>query len=362
MTHIEKKLDSKKTVFIIDGSSFLYRAFYALKPMFTIQGEPIGAVFGFCRMMKKLIDTFNPEYMLVAWDMKGATERHELFPDYKATRQAAPQDLFVQKDHIQKFADAIGLLQVSKQGVEADDIMYSLAQDFAVQGYHVVLVTTDKDMGQMVNHTVVLYDSFKEQFYGREELEQKYGFPPEKLPFYFALIGDSSDNIPGVKGIGPKGATDLVQQFLSLHDLYEHINLVPKERMRQLLLENKDNALLSEQLFLLRYHPLAIAIEQSKFSSRQWVGAQPLFQELGFKSLLKEMPAVEQPPASVRYGLKFIAISQADQLQQLCAAIKKAGQCAIDTETDGLNAYQAGLVGISLCYEAGTAYYIPLCL
>lgn len=350
-----------KKLFIIDGSSFLYRAYYALKPMHTPQGIPVGAVFGFCRMLKKLIDVAKPEHLVIAWDSAGATERHEIYSHYKETRLSTPSDLYSQKELIQHFADIIGIRQVAQSGVEADDIMYSLALDFAKQDYHIVLVTSDKDMGQMVDSSVVLYDTFKDETYDAAKLEQKYGFAPSKLPFYFALVGDASDNIPGVAGIGPKGATELVQQFASLHDLYAHIDTIKKERTRLLLLANKDNAFLSEQLFLLRYHDLGIKPNMIEFNAEQWLRARDIFIELNFNSLLKEMGGTPAKiPLSQKYGYMFTAITSEAELAELALAIRTAGICAVDTETDSLRAYQANLVGISLCYAPGTAYYIPV--
>ncbi len=156
------KFDSQKTIFLIDGSSFLYRAYYGVRPLHTSTGEPVQAVYSFCRMIKKLIDTFNPTYIALVWDSKGKTTRHEIYPEYKATRQAPPSDLFTQKEHIIQFADLIGLKQVAKVGLEADDLMYSMALEGVKEGYKVVLITSDKDMGQVLQDDVVMYDAFKD--------------------------------------------------------------------------------------------------------------------------------------------------------------------------------------------------------
>jgi DNA polymerase-1 len=350
-----------KQLFIIDGSSFLYRAYYALKPMSTPQGIPVGAVFGFCRMLKKLMDTKKPDHLIIAWDSPGATERHDLYSHYKETRLSTPTDLYTQKELIQRIATIIGIQQVSISGVEADDIMYSLALDFVAQDYQVVLVTSDKDLGQMVNDHIVIYDTFKDEIYDAAKLEEKYGFPPAKLPFYFSIVGDASDNIPGVAGIGPKGATDLVKQFSSLHDLYAHIDQVKKDRVRELLLTSKEKAFLSEQLFLLRYRKLEVMPDMSIFKPEQWQQARTIFEELDFKSLLKDMGVVtEKVPLSEKHGFIFTAVTQPAEIEKLCAQIREHGACAIDTETDSLAAYQATLVGISLSYKIGSASYIPL--
>lgn len=179
--------DVKKTLFLIDGSSFLYRAYYGLKPLHSPAGMPVQAVFSFCRMIRKLIDTYGPENIVLVWDSKGKTTRHEMFPDYKATRQAAPSDLFDQKEYIIQFAEMIGMPQVAQVGIEADDLMYSLAKDWMAQPERaVVFVTLDKDMGQALTlgQQVYLLDAFKEQFSDAAAVQTKMELPVEKMPFY----------------------------------------------------------------------------------------------------------------------------------------------------------------------------------
>lgn len=349
-------------IFIIDGSSFLYRAYYALKPMHTPEGVSIGAVYGFCRIIKKLIDKFQPTHLVIAWDSIGLTERHLMLPAYKGTRQAAPNDLHKQKELIKQVAQTIGICQIEQSGIEADDLMYSIAQDFSKQGFEAILVTTDKDLGQAVNDAgIVVYDPFKEEMLNSSALETRYGFSPSKLPFYFALIGDASDNIPGVAGIGQKTATELVKQFTSLQDLYTNLNKVAKERIHTLLLANKENAFLSEQLFLLRYSELNLTPGMCAFEAQQWNHAKNLFQKFNFKSLLKDMPTQEEELSlSQQHGFNFMMVTTPEQLTILCQEIQTHGSCALDTETNSLMAYQAQLVGISISCEVGKAYYIPL--
>jgi len=209
-----------RELFLIDGSSFLYRAFYAMKPLHTRDGVAVHAVYGFARMLKKLIDTFSPEYMCIAWDSRGATVRHELLPSYKAQRQAIPQDLSHQKELIQELIDLVGIAQIAQVGIEADDLLYALAKKFSSTVKRVVIVTTDKDLAQLVDETVVLYDAFKEKVVDRAAVVEQFKLQPERLPVYFALIGDASDNIPGVAGIGPKTAQPLAERFSTIAELY----------------------------------------------------------------------------------------------------------------------------------------------
>lgn len=359
MTIDPKKFDPKKTVFLIDGSSFLYRAYYGLRPMHTPQGAPVQAVFGFCRMIKKLIDTFKPEYCALVWDSKGKTTRHEVYEEYKATRQAPPSDLFEQKEYIIEFADAIGLKQVSKTGIEADDLMFSLAKEARERGENVVFVTSDKDMGQALDAQTVIYDTFKDIVLDIPAFEEKMGFSVEKLPFYFALVGDTSDNIPGVRGIGEKGATELVQKFASLEDLYENIDKVSKPRMKNALEESKENAFLSLQLFLLQYHPSELQKTDLAFNPKDWNKARKLFEDLNFKSLLKDMGEPERAGKPLHELYAFKKVTTQKQLDELCVALKASKIFALDTEGKDLKPMQGMMVGLSFCVAEGTAYYVP---
>lgn len=360
-------LDRAKTIFLIDGSSFLYRAYYGLRPLHTSKGFPVQAVYSCCRMIKKLIDTFNPEYLGIVWDSKGKTIRNELYEAYKATRQAPPSDLFEQKEKIIEFADLIGIKQVAQQGFEADDLLYSLARDYVQEGMTVVLVTSDKDMGQVLAYDrVLLFDAFKDTFTNRQAFENKMAFPVTKLPFYFALLGDTSDNIPGVKGIGEKTATQIVQKYENLDDVYAHSDEIQKPSIKKALLEQKDNAYLSQKLFELQYRQLQVPYKDFTCDASNWYKARPLFEELEFKSLLQELTgstaaqtvSVEQKIEQLK-KYQFKAITTQEALDNLCEQLKAKGSFALDTETDGLDAMQVELVGVSFAMDNTTAYYIP---
>lgn len=362
------KLDPKKTVFLIDGSSFLYRAYYGVRPLHTAKGIPVQAVYSFVRMIKKLIDTFHPEYIAIVWDSRGKTTRHHMYEQYKATRQAPPSDIFEQKEYIVQFADMIGMRQVAQQGIEADDIMYSIAQEQKQAGKTVVLISSDKDMGQAIeDEKVLIFDPWKDQVFNEETFGIKMGVPVAKLPLYFAILGDTSDNIPGVRGIGDKGAAELARQFNSIEDMYANIDKVSKERMRSALLANKENALLSYQLFLLQYHPSGQSDQDLAFDATNWVKARPLFTELDFRSLLKDIDAQENVQRGIfpevaqkMAGYEFITILHIDQLENLIGLITQRKVVAIDTETTHLDPMiKNSCIGISFCVQEGTAYYLP---
>ena len=361
-------IDPKKTVFLIDGSSFLYRAYYGVRPLHTAKGIPVQAVYSFCRMIKKIMDTFGPQYLAIVWDSKGKTTRHEMYENYKATRQAAPSDIFEQKNYIVQFADLIGIKQIAKAGIEADDLLYTIAQEQKQQGNATILITSDKDMGQAIDdQKIMVFDPWKDQMFDQKEFEERMGIPIAKLPFYFALLGDTSDNIPGVRGIGDKGAAQLVGLFDSLDDLYQNLDKVTKERTKIALETHKENAFLSYKLFLLQMHPTGLALQDFAFDTHNWIKARPLFAELDFRTLLKDLDVLEkiehgvQPSVAQKMvGYEFITIVSTDQLEHLCSSIKQKKLCAIDTETNGFHPLIANMcVGISFCVQEGTAYYLP---
>lgn len=434
-------MSSPKTVYLIDGSSFLYRAFYALKSLTAPDGTPVNAVYGFCRMLKKLIEQRQPAYLAVVWDSPGPTARHVAYPAYKATRQAAPNDLFVQKQKIQEFLELIGVYQVAQTGVEADDLIGSLAQDYAEQGAQIVIVSSDKDLYQLlINPKIILWDTFKDLTTDAASFQQRQGFPVTKLDFYHALIGDASDNIPGVRGIGPKGALALVQQFDSLAQLYANLDRLTSTRLQAALQAQQAAAELSLELFQLQYHDLQLPLSALQFDAHQWARASDFFSRLNFKSLLganksavsshtvdsrptraaqlsatnlnpaqfSSAQSVKAPPGqqslfganhasaptvsaapnsgpeanssqeitlansvtsvqpaaapffAIAKNYQFKAITTLAELETLCEQLALAPAIAIDTELTGLQPLQDRLVGISICAQPGTAYYIPL--
>lgn len=392
--------NNKAPVFIVDGSSFLYRAYYGMRPLQTSTGIGVQAVYSFCRMIRKLIKDFDIQHIVIVWDSKGKNIRHEIFPEYKATRQSAPLDLFEQKEFIIEFLTNIKMAQLATIGIEADDLIASVAKKFNDQGYPIMIVSGDKDLAQIVtNESIQIFDAFKEKVLSEATLVEKYGFPLTKLPFYFSILGDASDNIPGVKGIGEKGATDLVKQFDSLDDLYANIDKIDKRRTKELLLEQKDNAYLSLKLFTLHMYPTETKLNDTLFDRNNWQLAVPLLQKLEFKTLVADILATqattgkaasndttltqtntptngqqslfEQPSDSTQSSLveqshkflhekyNFVLVNKLQDLIELCELINKTGSFAIDTETSGLDPMINPCVGISIAAVPSAAYYIP---
>lgn len=353
------KVDPKKTVFVIDGSSYLYRAYYSLRPLHTLEGIPVQAVYGFCRMIKKVIDVVQPNYLLLAWDSKGQTTREKIYPSYKKDRQAPPSDLFAQKELIQEFATIIGLQQIAQVGIEADDLMYSIAQEAKQEQLDTVFITSDKDLAQAIDAQIFWYDPMKDIFFNQQEFEKAWGFPPCHALLYYALVGDPSDSIPGVPGIGKIGAQKLAQQFATLESLYNNLSSVSTPRLQKSLQEHKDLAFLSRDLFRLQYHKTNLSRADLAFDTTHWKNAYPFFKKLNFKSFIPKNYTDSLEPQAILPEYRFVTVSTEQELATVCSLFAQSGHCGLDTETTGLDPLSDKCIGISLCFAQGTAYYIP---
>lgn len=349
----------KQTLYIIDGSSLLYRAFYGLSPMHTSEGVAVHALYGFCRAVKKIIDDFDPSFLVIVWDSPGKTTRKEIYEEYKATRQAAPNDLFAQKKLICEWASTVGISQVVYQGWEADDIIARLARE-AVEK-NVLIIGPDKDLHQLISSSIEMYDPMKKKRYTKIDIEQKYGFEVRKIPFYYALVGDSSDNIPGVRGVGPKMATILVQQFESIDDMYKHVDDIASASAKKKVLEDEKNARLSYELFLLGDPDVSVSEEEMAFDKKWWEKGYHFFIKNEFKSLVPEV-MWQQKQQQIQPEKKGIAtlVLEVEKLKKICEKICEIGFCAVDTETNGLLPLDEPLVGFSLAYSDQEAFYVPI--
>lgn len=369
-------------LFIVDGSYLLYRSFYAIRPLYTAAGVPTQATYGFARALKKIIDDFNPHNLVIAWDSKGPTFRTQMYAEYKATRQAPPSELMVQKNDIIDLVKSVGICQAAQPGFEADDVIYSLVHDNPDRD--IVLVCPDKDLFQLLGPKVKIFDPFKGRLIDQATYELEKGMPVAKIPFFYALLGDTSDNIPGVKGIGEKTALDLVNQFASLDDLYANLEQVKKERVRTLLATQQDNARLSLQLFSFKHCELPVTADDFVFDKKGWAGAAPMFKRLEFKSLLNEIE--RDFPAAVQSGVALpgqelqavvggqeqsktgvpaeswqcILVQTEQVLKDMVDELVAAGAFALDTETTGPSPLRDELVGLSCATDTNRAYYIPV--
>lgn len=277
-------------MFIVDGSSFLYRAFFALPMLTTKSGFPTNATYGFTRMILKIIKEFNPEYMTVVFDKGKSAVRLEVYKEYKATRPSMPSDLRVQIPYVKSIVKALGIPIIELENVEADDLIGTIANKISKEGIPVVVVSPDKDMLQIVRDNIKVYDPIKDVFYDRRKVIERFQVEPEKLPFYFALIGDKSDNIPGVKGIGERLARELVAKFEDLDDLYKRLASLPSS-VAVKLVSGKESAYKSKLLFQIKTDVnIDVSIDSFKRKEPDFTSLRKIYTELEFKSLLRELP------------------------------------------------------------------------
>jgi len=346
----------KKTIYVVDGTSYIHRAYHAIRNLSSSQGLPTNAIFGFTRMLMKLLDDKSPEYGAVAFDVSGPTFRHKIFKDYKATRPPMPEDMAVQIPYIKEVVHGLNLVVLEKQGYEADDIIGTIARLGQDQGYNVVIVSGDKDFRQILSENTVMWDSMNDKLTDSSTIRRDYGIEPEQIIQVMALSGDTSDNIPGIPGVGEKTAINLIQQFGSIENVFEHTDQITRPSLRSKLEQFKEQAYLSKKLVTIdRTVPLDITPDDLRLKVPQKERLAEIFRELEFKSLVDRFSEhAELSKKDYRLILKI------EELESLTESIRKKGLFCLDTETTSKNALNAELVGISFCLEPGTAYYVPL--
>ncbi|MCP4644036.1 MAG: DNA polymerase I [bacterium] len=346
-------------LFVIDGTAFAYRSFFAIRGLTDSKGRPTNAAFGFARVLLKILREHEPSHIAVVFDAPGKTFRHEKYPEYKATRDATPDDLISQFPLIDRIVEAFNMPLIRISGVEADDVMGALAKRAEQAGMEAVLVTGDKDILQLVNDRVKVFDPNKGDgglWYGPLEVQERFGASPERVTDALALMGDSSDNVPGVRGIGEKTAKKLLAQFGSLDGVYEHLDDL-KGKQRERLEEDKDTAYLSLDLVTIDTDvDPGVALEECRKREVDLEKTTEILTELEFLSLLEEIA----PEAVEKEELDYRLVTSTEALTALVAEVRAAGTCAIDTETTSIDPMQAELVGISASCEARKGYYIPV--
>ena len=287
--------DQPPRLFLIDGSGYIFRAFFAIpRTLKNAAGLPTNAIFGFTNILLKLLKQYQPEYVAVALDAGRKTFRNEMLADYKDNRPEAPPDLIPQFPYFRKVLDALKLPLLELPGYEADDIIATLCERMSGQGCELVVVSSDKDLMQLVTNGVKVLDSAKDRWIGKDEVREKFGVTPEQVIEVMGLMGDPVDNIPGVKGIGEKTAIALIQQFETLENLYGRLDEVKKmklrgaARVRDMLEEKKDFAFLSRDLATVKRDvPVAIELEQLRRTGFDLDKVRALFTELEFTNLIK---------------------------------------------------------------------------
>jgi DNA polymerase-1 len=353
-------VNAPRKIYLVDGSSYIYRAYYAIRHLSNSKGEATNAVYGFTNMLLNLVRDEKPDKLAVVFDAKGPTFRKELYPEYKANRSAMPEDLVPQVPIIKDVVRALNMPALEQTGVEADDIIATLAKRYAEQGLDVVVVTGDKDLMQIVNERICLLDTMKNKISRRDEVIERFGVPPEQVLEVLGLAGDTSDNIPGVPGIGEKTAAGLIQEFGSIENLLQNIDQVKGKKRQENLREFGEQALLSRKLADLLYDvELDVSLDDLALEEPDRDALIELFKTLEFHKLLQEYsaPNAEEQQASAE---NYQAVLAESELDELVARLRESGRFAFDTETTSLVAVQAELVGLSFAVEAGHGWYVPV--
>ncbi|MBU0729733.1 MAG: DNA polymerase I, partial [Proteobacteria bacterium] len=332
------------------------RAYHAVAPLTNSKGQPTHAVYGFTNILLRVLREKTPKYLAMVFDAKGPTFRHELYPEYKANRPPMPDDLISQLQLIRDVVKAYNITSLEQQGYEADDLIAAAATRLQKLGIPVIIVSGDKDLLQLVSETVTLWDPMNNRFMDPEAVQKKYNVPPEKLLDLYALIGDSSDNIPGVPGVGPKTAEKLINQFGSLESMYDQLDQVDKAKLKEKLLANKDQAFKSRDLIRLDIEvQTPTALDDYLIPAPDEQKLREIFTELEFTRLLKSETRSE---ALSTEG--FQLVSSTAELDTLIKSIANAELLVLDTETSSLDPLVAELAGISLCIDAKEAFYLPM--
>lgn len=348
---------SAPTLFLIDGHSQIFKAYHALQNLSTSDGTPTNAVYGFVAILHRLLKTRNPEYLVVALDTGAPTFRHERYAEYKANRTESPEDLPQQVDAIREVLAGMRVPVLELDGYEADDIIATVTRLALDAGQKVVIVSADKDLFQLVNDRVTLLrlDTDKETEYTPEAVRAKMGVPPEQIRDLLAMMGDTSDNVPGIRGIGPKGAAALLEKYGDLDTVLARTDEL-KGKQRENVESGRENALLSRDLVTLHDNvPLPIRIEDFKRQAPDIPRLAAVYQRLEFRRQLEELN-VTAAARETDYQL----VTTVEVLQAFAREAAAAGRFAFDTETDSLSGTDSSLVGISLAARPNAALYVPL--
>ncbi|MDC1139260.1 DNA polymerase I [Candidatus Pelagibacter sp.] len=375
----------KKTdhFYLIDGSGYIFRAYYALPPLTRkSDGLPVGAVSGFCSMLFKLLEDSKsnenlqkPSHFAVIFDAARKTFRNEIYSEYKANRSEAPDDLAPQFEYIRKSVVAFNLPSIDLPNYEADDLIATYVEKILAKGAKVTIVSSDKDLMQLYKKDVRLFDPMKNKFITPEDIVTKFGVGPEKVIDVQSLAGDSSDNVPGVPGIGVKTAAELINKYGTLEKLLDNAQEIKQNKRRETLIENKNKAIISKKLVtLMKDVPVKRKIEEFQLKEIDKVRLYKFLREMEFNRLLSSVISVYGEPELENISIEtktekkqqniskknYHLIISENEIDEWINEAEEAGELAIDTETSSLDAHQADLVGISLSTKIGKACYIPI--
>lgn len=347
-------MNMSEKLFLIDGNSFCYRAYYAIRNLTNSKGRPTNAIYGFVAMLNKLIKEEKPDYLGVAFDLKGPTFRHKKFQEYKITRKPMPNDLIDQMPVIKEILMAYNIPIFELQGYEADDILATIAKKASAKSIDTFIVTGDKDALQLVGPHIKVYNTHKEGIiFDSDKVKEQFKVEPERMIDLIALMGDTSDNIPGVSGIGEKTAIQLLSEFGSFKNLFDNLGKVKSEAKRGLLERYKDQAQMSKELAVLDCEvPIKIDFEELEIKEPDKNKLASLFRELEFKTLLDQVIARKELIADYKL------IENREEFKDFLKRLSAQHSFAFDFETTSSDPMQASLVGVSFCWEEGRGWYV----
>ncbi|MBI2902683.1 MAG: DNA polymerase I [Candidatus Methylomirabilis oxyfera] len=340
-----------KSLYLIDGSSYLFRAYHALPPLSNSKGLPTGAVYGFTTMLLKIIRDKRPDAVVVIFDPPGPTERHERFADYKANRAKMPDELSLQVPYIHRVVEAMRIPLLIHPGQEADDLIGSAARQAAAGGRFVTIVTGDKDMLQLVEPRVQVYDPMREKVYGAPEVVERFGVSPGQVVEVMGLMGDAIDNIPGVRGIGEKNAKSLVQQFGTIEQMLAHLSEVKSRKVREILSGQAEQARLSRSLAQIRTDlPVGLDLERIALLQPDEAALQALFRELEFSGLQRTVAASASPGS-----MRVVALDREEEVERVAVDLLASDEVAIAVVPNDGGLASRRLRGLAVCPEPGLA-------
>ena len=354
-------MSKRKKLYLIDGSSYIFRAFFGVRQQLsTSNGFPTNALYGFINMLQKVIRDEKPDYLVVAFDSPDKTFRHKIYPNYKANRDAPPEELSRQFPYFEPLVKAYGLSSIRRPGFEADDIIGTLAKKGQQKGLDIVIVSGDKDMMQLISPHIYMLDTMKNKKFMDKEVVEKFGVQADKVVEVMGLMGDSSDHIPGVTGVGPKTAAELIRKFGSIESLYKRIDEVEKKNLKEKLERDKENAFMSRELVSIDTEmDLEFNSDLMILGKIDSVKLKKMFEEFEFVSFLEGMQDRTANSLEVDRS-EYKTILTEKSFNDLIESLAKKKSFAFDVETTSKRPVWARLVGISFSFEGGNAFYLPL--
>ncbi len=359
-------------LYVVDLSGYVFRAYHAIRPLTSPSGEPTHAVFGTVTMLERLVRERRPALLAVAMDSGRDTFRRELYPEYKAHRPPTPEDLKQQMGRVAEIIDAFAIPILRQDGVEADDLIACAVKRARREQLEVVIVSADKDLMQLVGPDVVMWDTMRDRVFGVAEVEERFGVRVDQIRDLLSLVGDPSDNVPGVPSVGPKTAAELLTEHGTLEGVYAHLESIKRKKLRETLETNREQAQLSQKLVtLLDDCAIDFDVHALRYGGRDVARLKRIYTELGFHRLIAALDAEPAPPpagaaapapppAEAPVEARYECVLSRDDLARVVGDVRAAGRAAIDTETASLGAATAALVGVSVAWQPGHAVYIPV--